>query len=295
MKKIISILIVTFFALSIFSVGAFAVVDKSDSFYVADYANVLSPETEQMIINYNGALEYQCRGAQVVVVTVDYLDGMKSSEYATQLFNNWGVGSASENNGVLLLLAVQENKFWMVQGMGITSSLTSDNINSLLDNYLAQPFDAGEYDKGVTDVFMQLLYWYDSYYGSQVVASNPDYRGSYTGPNAYSPEKSTSSYSMYSGIIQMVIILLIISMFTSRRRYRRGGGTGFFLPFWLGSMFGRGSGRGFWDDNDHRGGRGGWGGGGGFGGGGFGGGGGWGGGGGFGGGGFGGGGGGGRN
>ena len=89
-------------------VSAYAVVDKSDSFYVADYANVLSADTEQRICDYNGALEQQCNGAQIVVVTVDYLGGMYCDEYAYQLFNDWGVGSSEYNNGMLLLLAVQE-------------------------------------------------------------------------------------------------------------------------------------------------------------------------------------------
>ena len=70
MKKILSFLFALCLCLSV-SVSAFAVVDRSESFYVADYSNVLSNDTEQMIINYNGSLEQQCQGAQIVVVTVD--------------------------------------------------------------------------------------------------------------------------------------------------------------------------------------------------------------------------------
>ena len=84
--------------------------------------------TEQMIIDYNGALEYHCQGAQVVVVTVDYLDGMYSDAYAYQLFNDWGVGSSEYNNGMLLLLAVQENKAWLAYGLGLTSVIDSNDV-----------------------------------------------------------------------------------------------------------------------------------------------------------------------
>ena len=108
MKKTFSFILALCLFLSL-GVSAFAVVDQSESFYGADYSNVLSNDTEQMIINYNGSLEQQCQGAQIVVVTVDYLDGMYSDEYAYQLFNDWGVGSADYNNGMLLLLAIQEN------------------------------------------------------------------------------------------------------------------------------------------------------------------------------------------
>ncbi len=269
MKKQLSFLLALILLLSLLAIPALAVVDKSDQFYVADYANVLTPQTEDMIVNYNGALEQQCSGAQIVVVTVDYLDGMYADEYATELFNDWGVGSSSANNGVLLLLAIQERKFWMVQGLGLSDSLTTDTINSLLDNYLAKPFDAGQYDKAVSDTFMQLLYWFDNQYGTQVVASNPAYQQS----AQQQQQQQQSSDSGLSFLLTLVIILLMISILTSGLRSRRRGG-GFFFPFWLGSTLGRGHRRpphhrNPWDDDDHFGGFGGFGGGG-FGGGGFG-------------------------
>ena len=118
-----------------FSPSAYALVSQSDSFYVADYSNVLSATTEQSIIDYNGALEYQCQGAQIVVVTVDYLDGMHCDDYAYQLFNDWGVGSSEYNNGMLLLLATQENKAWLAYGLGLTSNLDSDDVDTMLDRY----------------------------------------------------------------------------------------------------------------------------------------------------------------
>ena len=48
MKKFFTFLMALALVLSL-GVSAYAVVDKSDSFYVADYANVLSADTEQRI------------------------------------------------------------------------------------------------------------------------------------------------------------------------------------------------------------------------------------------------------
>ena len=126
-KRFLS-LISAFVLLLALAVPAHAVVSQSFGFYCADYANVLSADTEQMIIDYNGALEQQCRGAQLVVVTVDYLDGMYCDEYAYQLFNDWGVGSGQYNNGMLLLLAVEESKAWLAYGLGLNSEISSDRV-----------------------------------------------------------------------------------------------------------------------------------------------------------------------
>ena len=247
MKKIFSFLFVLCLCLSI-GVQALAVVDQSESFYVADYSNVLSNNTEQMIINYNGSLEQQCQGAQIVVVTVDYLDGMYSDEYAYQLFNDWGVGSADYNNGMLLLLAIQENKAWLAYGLGLNSLLDSDQVDSMLDKYFWKDFDRGNYDEAVTNLFKVLLAWYDKQYDSQVVSSgssNGTYYEEYAGPG-FAQRLS----SVLGSIIRVVVVIAILSLIFGSGRRRGGGGS--WLPWFL--LFNsRGNNRrgGFWDD-DHR-------------------------------------------
>lgn len=251
MKKILSFLFALCLCLSI-SVSAFAVVGQSDSFYVADYSNVLSNETEQMIINYNGSLEQQCQGAQIVVVTVDYLDGMHSDEYAYQLFNDWGVGSADYNNGMLLLLAVQENKAWLAYGLGLNSLIDSDQVDSLLDQYFWKDFDRGNYDEAVTSLFKALLVWYDEQYDAQVVQSGT----SASQGNGYTvgyiePGLGTRLSHALSSIIKILVVIAVLSALFGGGR-RRGGGS--WLPwFLLFNSWNNNRRRGPWDD-DHRGG-----------------------------------------
>ena len=270
MKKILSFLFALCLCLSI-SVSAFAVVGQSESFYVADYSNVLSNETEQMIINYNGSLEQQCQGAQIVVVTVDYLDGMHSDEYAYQLFNDWGVGSSDYNNGMLLLLAIQENKAWLAYGLGLNSLIDSDQVDSMLDKYFWKDFDRGNYDEAVTSLFNALLAWYDKQYDAQVVqsgssaASGQEYYVGYSQPGLW----ENLSHALGS-IIRLLVVIAVLSLIFGGGGRRRGGGS--WLPWFL--LFNSRNNnrrRGPWDD-DHRGGPRGPGGfgGGGFGGGGFG-------------------------
>ena len=270
MKKLFSFTLALFLCLSM-GVSAFAVVDQSESFYVADYSNVLSNDTEQMIINYNGSLEQQCQGAQIVVVTVDYLDGMYSDEYAYQLFNDWGVGSAEYNNGMLLLLAIQENKAWLAYGLGLNSLLDSDQVDSMLDKYFWKDFDRGNYDEAVTSLFNALLAWYDKQYDAEVVQS-----GTSVSPgDGYYVEYSEPSLGerlshALGSIIRILVVIAVLSMLFGGGRRGRGGGS--WLPWFL--LFNsRNNNRrsSFWDD-DHRGGPRGPGGfgGGGFGGGGFG-------------------------
>ena len=268
MKKIFAFILTLAMLLSL-SVCAYAVVDQSDSFYVADYANVLSADTEQSICDYNGALEQQCNGAQIVVVTVDYLDGMNCDDYAYELFNSWGVGSADYNNGMLLLLTVQENKAWLAYGLGLNSRLSSSAVDDLLDKYFWSDFDAGKYDDAVNSLFKALLSWYDNNYGSNVAnagsSSSANYGGSYN--NEYNSGQTSYRRSSGSSLRTLIILLVIICLLNPFGR--RGGGGSSWLP-WLCLFNNMSRGHGWRNDDDHWPPRGGFGGGSGRGGGGFG-------------------------
>ena len=84
-----SVLLCLTLALGLLSVTAGAVAEPTDAFYVADYADVLSADTEQHIIDKNQTL-FDSTGGQIVVVTVDFMDGMDSADYAMQVAENWG-------------------------------------------------------------------------------------------------------------------------------------------------------------------------------------------------------------
>ena len=74
---------------------------------VVDDANVLSDRTTTTIENLNAQLTEQCSGAQIGVLTVEYTGSVSTEDYAVQAANAWGLGSSSNNNGVLILLVMQ--------------------------------------------------------------------------------------------------------------------------------------------------------------------------------------------
>ena len=99
MKKRLTAVLLIAVLILIFGCGsAFASIpDAPNPFYAADFANVLNTDTEDYIIEQNGILEKFC-GAQIVVVTTNFLDGMDIEDYAYKLFNDWGIGDEDENN-----------------------------------------------------------------------------------------------------------------------------------------------------------------------------------------------------
>lgn len=199
-----------------------SVISQSDSFYVADEADVISSDTEKYIIEKNAELEELC-GGQIVVATVDFLDGMDIEDYAYKLFKEWKIGDEDRDNGILLLLAIGEENYWCMQGKGIEISLTSGEIDDILWNYLEDDFSAGDYDSGVRSVF-------DALYGS--VAEIYDSSGSESSSSDYDYDYASVA-SGFARIIKMVLIvflvvlvlLIITSIFFGRKNKGSRGGS----------------------------------------------------------------------
>ena len=191
-----------------------SVVEPTEQFYAADYANVLSSETEQHILNTGDAL---CRatGAEFVVVTVDFLGGADIEDYAQKLFNDWKLGDPDKDNGLLLLLAVGEDNYWAMQGQGLENSLSSGTIGDFLYTYLEPDFAKGDYDAGVLAVYDALVSQLESIYNVSADQMGQGGQNGVTTPAVPVPEESGSSGGgmLWLGIFFVVLILLSLMMF----------------------------------------------------------------------------------
>jgi len=200
-----------------------AVVQPSASYYVTDEAGVISSETEAYIVSMNGELEYACDGAQIVVVAVDFLDGMDIEDYCYRLFSDWQIGSASEDNGVLLLLAIGEENYWCMQGTGLINSLSSGTIDDILWNYLEPDFAVGNYDAGVRSVFDALCGELCSIYGvsNSGIVSDGYYDGSQYIDQMGQAVNIMSWIVTIIAILAIMIIILYIYTVIRKNQARR--------------------------------------------------------------------------
>lgn len=220
MKKRLTALALVLLLVIALITPAYAIVEQTDDFYVADYAGVLSKETKNKIINKNAELEGNCDGAQIVVVAVEYLDGLYSDEYALKVMNDWGVGSSTENNGMVLVFATRENKGWLATGDGIDDVFTDLMANEYLDYYFWDEYDNGNYDEAVDELFSELVDWYEEYYNT--ASSNNAYIDDFV-YNYNEPYRSETVVAS-AGVIMFVIIFIAIFILAviqgSRRRFR---------------------------------------------------------------------------
>lgn len=116
---------------------------------VNDYAGILTPEQKAVLESRCKALR-QKTGAQFAVVTVKSLEGGQIDDFANKLFARWGVGEKGKNNGILLLVALQDHKARVEVGYGLEPVLPDALAGRVLDQELFPAFKQQRYFDGLS-------------------------------------------------------------------------------------------------------------------------------------------------
>lgn len=151
--------ITLFFVIALFGFAfnsSSAIVRQTSEFYVNDSANIIDSNLEDYIIKMNKQL-YSKTGAQIVVVSVNSLEGMSVEDYAVELFRSYGIGSKEKNNGVLLLVSTGERKARVEVGYGLEGRITDGKAGRILSNYIVPYLKNDNWNDGIENGFNAIL------------------------------------------------------------------------------------------------------------------------------------------
>lgn len=184
---------------------------------VNDFAGILSGSEvstlEQKLISYEDSTSNQ-----VAIVLIKSLEGYDVADYANRLAAKWGVGS-KKNNGVLVLLAIEDRKSRIEVGYGLEGKIT-DAISKRILTESRERFKAGDYYGGLQEVTDRIAR-----------AAAGEYQGDYQ----YSKKKKRKSSGGGWGLILFILfVLFLISL--GGGKGGRGGGGGFLTGWLLGQM-----------------------------------------------------------
>ena len=123
--------------------------------YVNDYANVIDAETESQLNAYIEFLE-QNTSSELAVLTVDNIENAQSEKmYATQIFNEWGIGKAKADNGILVLVVMNTRRIEIEVGYGLEGILPDGKVGSIIREN-ADYFRAENYSQGIYNIVTTL-------------------------------------------------------------------------------------------------------------------------------------------
>src|SRR3989304_5937551 len=75
--------------------------------YINDYANVISTDDSSYMANVIRDYEKKT-SIEIVIVTITDLQGDVIEQYANGLFNTWGIGKKGVDDGLLIMLSLDE-------------------------------------------------------------------------------------------------------------------------------------------------------------------------------------------
>ena len=99
--------------------------------HVSDFAKVIDPASRAQLESYAASVE-QSTGVEMALVTVPSLEGEPVEEVAHALAQGWGVGKKGRNDGVLLLLAVQDHRSRLEVDPGLRDAVPDSLATSIL-------------------------------------------------------------------------------------------------------------------------------------------------------------------
>ena len=118
---------------------------------VNDFASVIDPQSEQNMEALIRSLQ-QASGDVVVVATVQTFKPYGDiREYAVKMFENHGrgIGQRGKDNGVLILLAVNDRQVWIEVGYDLEQFVTDGFAGETSRQYMAPEFRQGNYGPGL--------------------------------------------------------------------------------------------------------------------------------------------------
>lgn len=123
---------------------------------INDFANLLSKAEIDTLSSQLRKYE-KAKTTQIVVVTINSLEGSSIEQYANKLFNSWGIGQKGVDNGVLLLVAKEDRKMRIETGYGAEAYLTDLEAGQIIDEILKPNFRKEKFGAGIELAIGEIL------------------------------------------------------------------------------------------------------------------------------------------
>ncbi len=207
-------------AFSLFFLGLFIILTQTlraedfpprASTLVTDFTGTLGEgeksSLERKLVTFNDSTS-----TQIAVVLMRSTGNYEIADYSVQLFNQWKIGQASKNNGILILVAVDDHKVWITTGYGIEGVLPDALCRRIIEQDIVPAFRRGDYYAGIEE-------------GTNSIMSVV--KGEFTAEDYLKTKKKKPVFFPFLMFL-FVIFIVILSRFGRARQYARKNN----LAFW---------------------------------------------------------------
>lgn len=202
--------------------------------WVVDQARLLSP-AEKNSLGAELRRYAEATGNQIVVLTVQSLEGEAVADYANRVARAWGVGRKDANTGVLILVARREGKVRFEVGRGLEDRLPDALCKRIQREVTVPHFKAGRFGQGLADT-VQVMQQFLSPPAAEAAnaTAGPELEGA-----APRPGPKDSNNGGLAGMLTLALVAIAVVLGLAVWRRGRGHGSG----------YGPGGGQGYGQDD----------------------------------------------
>lgn len=182
-----------------------------------DFAQAVKPETAERLNRALADFERQTSTQVVAAIYPKLQSDSAVDDYAQRVFRAWKIGQKGTDNGVLLLVFIQDRKIWIQTGRGAEGALPDATCKDIVADQMTPRFKQGDLDGGMTAGVTSVMQ-----------ALKGEYKGA--GATQYEREQKGGRAGGFPWVFLLLFAVLFLLPMFSRRR----GGM-LFSP--LGPMF----------------------------------------------------------
>jgi uncharacterized protein len=168
---------------------------------VNDFARVLS-DNEQALLEDKLRKYNDSTSSELTIVTLKTIGNYDVTQFAFELGEKWGVGKKGKDNGIVILVAVDDRKAAIVTGYGMEGVITDASTYQIRERYMNPNFRKGDFYAGLneaTDAIFKLA-------SGELKAENLKGSGNYKEVN---PLAIIVPFLLFIGFVAFIIVLSV--------------------------------------------------------------------------------------
>jgi uncharacterized protein len=176
--------------------------------YFNDAAAVVPREVGDRLNEQLAQYERESSNQLVVAIYPRMLTDSSLEDYATRVFQSWGIGQKGRNNGAVLFVFVQDRKMRIQTGYGLEASLTDAESFRIIEE-MKPWLRRGDYAGGLSLAVKAMIQ-----------ATQGEYQGTGKTKAEQSQQRNQSWFGL--AIFGIVFVIFFINFLIAVRRLRKG-------------------------------------------------------------------------
>jgi uncharacterized protein len=123
--------------------------------FVTDISGILTEDEYEALTDICVDLE-ESTTCEMAVVIIDTTGDETIEDLAREVFNKWGIGKAETNNGVMILIAIDDRRWRVQTGLGVEDVLDPDLLTDIMDENAVPEFRNSNYGLGLINAAVEI-------------------------------------------------------------------------------------------------------------------------------------------